>query len=432
MQGRTNARVCIKSVQKSDELRQQIIALEDLRTQVLPGGEEDVADHRPDLGDNDVFLQPCKILHVEAQEIQQGYYNQEIPSHVGDHEPFAKGDQIVQPNVDRIAAGGGNQIFSQEVQGEIDQPAAQPEQMPELRRSEIARTQLPVIPLRLNLREAAAAGPIVPGGHVRIGNHNVLRQRAGKLCDRVHHACGNPLLFLGNRSIRVKDHGFPEHDLPELRGDVHRDKGHAFSGPLIIVPGHVYEILPEGVDDLIVGLIALREDRDLCAGVQLGDRSFKGRDQSAVVVDGNRVGVVEHTDRNRGDQIGQQLEKPAGPLRLAAPKVLVGVSRNLFPIHHLPGAPGGASARDVELRAERAVHMGMVPHQNAAVLRQVLGPDQRKLRIDQRHDPPNDAVPESGKATRFIHESIPPFPVSCCPDETALHRTEQNPHRPED
>ena len=83
------------------------------------------------------------------------------------------------------------------------------------------------------------------------------------------------------------------------------------------------------------------------------------------MVDGHCVGVCKDERRQRCDQMAQELEEPAVPHRLLRPKVLIGIGRDLFPVHHLSGTPDVMLARRIELTGDGTVHLTVIADDHA-------------------------------------------------------------------
>ena len=125
MQRRTDIGAGVKLIDQAHNPGEYIAAGEGFRAQILAVRPDNVDGHGHHLGDEDVNLQPLEGSDIIQKEVAQGYHDQHIPAHIGQHEYFVEGDHIIQPAVHRHAAGFGNQVFSDEVQGEINQPGAQ-------------------------------------------------------------------------------------------------------------------------------------------------------------------------------------------------------------------------------------------------------------------------------------------------------------------
>ena len=107
-------------------------------------------------------------------------------------------------------------------------------------------------------------------------------------------------------------------------------------------------------------------------------------DQTCIVIDGNRMRVVEETERQRDDQVAQNPVEPSCPLRLARPEILIGVGCDLLPVHHLPRTP------DIVL--SRPVHVAVVSDDHTGLLREILRSLQPVFRREQPDQPAKDPV----------------------------------------
>ena len=73
-------------------------------------------------------------------------------------------------------------------------------------------------------------------------------------------------------------------------------------------------------------------------------------------------------------------------LRLEGPEVREGVGRNLFPVHHLAGTPDVILAGEVELGNDGAVHLGVVAHKDAGLVRDVFDALKDRLAVEKADD----------------------------------------------
>ena len=132
------------------------------------------------------------------------------------------------------------------------------------------------------------------------------------------------------------------------------------------------------------------------------------------MVDCDGMGVIEHAQRQRCDQVAQNAVEPSGPFRLPGPEVPVGIGRNLFPLHHLSRAPDIVPDRGVEFAHDRAVHVTVVSDDDTGFIGQILCSLQLILRREEPYQPPDH--PENPRCffivQQFqIHFFIPRSPV---------------------
>ena len=125
MKRRAHAGGRILPVQQSNTRRKEILSGKHLRAHILPVGIDDINRHGHHLGDDDENLELLEALHVVQHQVQQRKHDQKIPEYVGNQEPLAEGNQIVDPAVDHMAAFLGNQVFRQKIHDKVADPAAQ-------------------------------------------------------------------------------------------------------------------------------------------------------------------------------------------------------------------------------------------------------------------------------------------------------------------
>ena len=89
----------IGCVQKLHTVGQQIVPGESRRTQLMTAGQHQEDHCADDLAQEDKGLDALKALHVMAQKVKQRKGDLQIPGHIRDHEPLAKGDQIIQRHI---------------------------------------------------------------------------------------------------------------------------------------------------------------------------------------------------------------------------------------------------------------------------------------------------------------------------------------------
>ncbi len=94
-----------------------------LRAKILPGRINNIASHSYKLCHDQKSLQFPKAFHIVEQIVQQGSYYQQEPSAVEYGKVLVEGDQIIQPDVNRVAFFDRNDIFRQKIEQDINYPA---------------------------------------------------------------------------------------------------------------------------------------------------------------------------------------------------------------------------------------------------------------------------------------------------------------------
>ncbi len=145
VEGGADAGVGVEAVDEGHAVGQEIVAGEHHRAQVLSGGENNVAGHGYNLGDDDKDGELFKIIYIVQSKIAQGKYNQQIPEAVGNNKCFMEGNPVIDDTVDGVTILHGNQIFCQIIEDEIHNPSQQEKQVGELRVSQFGQTELTVI-----------------------------------------------------------------------------------------------------------------------------------------------------------------------------------------------------------------------------------------------------------------------------------------------
>ena len=397
MQRGADPRGGVKGVNKAHQGGEQVLPLEDLRPQILAAGPEHIAEHRHHLGHDDELLQVAEVVHIAEKGVEQRAEDQEIPAHIEDQEKLVEGDQVVQPAVDGRAALPGDQVLRDEVHDEVEDPATQQLHVGKTGLVQPPQGEAPVVHgavLQL-FRLLRAVHGIVPPGDVGVGHHGVQGLGLGDAGDLVHEPVADPIPFLLDGGVGPEWNRLAEEQGLQLRRHIERHKAQGLAGLFVVEPGQIHKLLLKGVDDVVVLVIALGEDDDAAARLQAADALPEGGDQPGVVVDGDGVGVIEDQQRQRHDQMAQELEEPAGALGLARPEIPVGVGRHLLPVHHLPGAPDVVGAGNVKLPRDGAVHMAVVAHDDAGLLRQLLRALQAVLGGKKPDKPADDLVKQT-------------------------------------
>ena len=200
-----------------------------------------------------------------------------------------------------------------------------------------------------------------------------------------------------SRSSSIFAVGVEGDRLAEIRrlqrgGDVHGHKLQRRAGAAVIHAREIDEAILKLVDDVVVVLVLLREDDEVVPLLQALHGGAEGGDEPRIVPDRDRVRVVEDADRERRDEVREELIKPVRPLRLLAPEIAEGVAVHVLPREHLPGAPDVLLPREIELAHDRAVHLRVVADDDGGLVRQVFRADDARFRIKQPHQPADDAV----------------------------------------
>ena len=121
------------------------------------------------------------------------------------------------------------------------------------------------------------------------------------------------------------------------------------------------------------------------------------------MVYGDYGGVVEDAHGQGRDDIGRKPVEPPDAGGLAAPEILVGVGGDFFQLLHLGGAPGQAIAGIVQFSYNGAVHLGVVAHGDAGILRQVFRAYHGDFGVDEP-DGPTDGQKQRAAVFAFGHE----------------------------
>ena len=193
--------------------------------------------------------------------------------------------------------------------------------------------------------------------------------------------------------------------LPEGWSQIHGDKGHFFSGALIVQLGHIHKVLLEGVENGVFLFQLFREYDDVGALLQGLHRLAEGVHDPGIVVHRDHVGVVEDAHGQGRNDVGQKLIQPANRPGLAAPEILVGVGGNLPELLHLGGAPDQPLPGVIQLAHNGAVHFCVVGNDDTGIVRQVLRPQDLRLGVEQLYQPVDDPINDicyPGHFLRFL------------------------------
>ena len=116
-----NVRVRVGGVDARDEPCGDVLALKHQRAQILPVRERDVKQHDRDEADADEGCEALEVLRVPKQQIHTHNGEQPVPETVGENEPFAERDHIVQRHVHGIIVACDNMLGNVK-DDEIDHP----------------------------------------------------------------------------------------------------------------------------------------------------------------------------------------------------------------------------------------------------------------------------------------------------------------------
>ena len=126
---REHVRVRVGGVNTPDEPGGNILMLEHRRAQLLPVGEHPVEQDDRDKAERDKQHIGLKILRVPEREIERHGKQQRMPQAVGEDEPLAEGDGIVQRAVHHIIIALHGVLHDRK-KHQIDHPEHQHPQMP--------------------------------------------------------------------------------------------------------------------------------------------------------------------------------------------------------------------------------------------------------------------------------------------------------------
>ena len=237
---------------------------------------------------------------------------------------------------------------------------------------------------------------IVLLGDVGVGHHGVFRQSHGHVGDGVHQGVDDPAPLRFRRGGGIVEDGFPEVQRPQSWRHIQGHKGQSLAGLLIVHAPQIDEPVLEGVDDIVVLVVALGEDHQPIPVLQFLGAFPEGGQGSGVVVHPHTVGVVEHAYAEGHDEVAQELIEPTDGPGLARPEILIGIGCHLLPVHHLPGTPDPVLPGGIELHGDGAEHLAVVPRDDAGALRQVLRPRQLPLGGKEPHAVPNEPIGQRG------------------------------------
>ena len=120
----------------------------------------------------------------------------------------------------------------------------------------------------------------------------MLGQGYGESCNAIHQSLADAFAFLCNRCIcTITDWLSVDHEA-DSRSNIEWNETKLFSGFLVIKPGQVYKLVLKAVHNIIVFLIAFREDCNMISFLEFFDRLPEGRNQACIVVDRDGIGVV--------------------------------------------------------------------------------------------------------------------------------------------
>ena len=111
MDGRADIGVGVVGVDGHDHPNQRIAAEKEHRPQMLAGGEKEENQQSGGIGENDKAHQAAEGRGVPEQGVEHHAAYKGKPDHIGNDEPFTKGDQVVQTAVHGEIVGCGEKLF---------------------------------------------------------------------------------------------------------------------------------------------------------------------------------------------------------------------------------------------------------------------------------------------------------------------------------
>ena len=149
MDGRANVGIGIELIELRHEPREQIIAFKRGGAQILAGGPDQINGDRDRIGDNDKAHHIPKRIDIIQKRIEDHADHIHKPEQIGDHEPFAERDQIIQPAIHRRIMIHGVEPFYKHEQQTVHRPVQQQQKMLEFIAGEVVQPKLSIINRRL-------------------------------------------------------------------------------------------------------------------------------------------------------------------------------------------------------------------------------------------------------------------------------------------
>ena len=109
--GRADIGVGVVGVNGRDQPNQRVAAEKERRPQILAGGEKKENQQSGGIGENDKAHQTAESRGIPEQSVEHHAAYKGKPDHIGNDEPFAKGDQVVQTAVHGEIVGCGEKLF---------------------------------------------------------------------------------------------------------------------------------------------------------------------------------------------------------------------------------------------------------------------------------------------------------------------------------
>ena len=223
-------------------------------------------------------------------------------------------------------------------------------------------------------------------GQIWIGHGHMWRQVTGHIGNFVHQRVTDAVALCVEAGLGVEGDGLSETHPLELRRDVHGHKIDWLTRLPGIDRGQVHKALLKFPYDVVIGDLVFREYDDIVALLHVPDRLAHRGKQTAVLVDADAMGVLQHRHAQQREDVGKQPIDPAAPQGLSGPEVLKGIVGCLLRVHDLADAPDRAFAGQIQLHVKWAVGVGVIAYDDAgAALWKVL--EARKFRggIEEPH-----------------------------------------------
>ena len=145
MEGGAHPCIRVESVECAADGSEDIVIDKFCGTQVLTGGEENVAGHGYHLRDDDIAAQIGEILNVVKEEVGEGAEHQGIPPHIGNNEPLTKGNEVIKGAVDAVTILGGDEVLCEKIEKKIAYPTQEQQHMAVTRGGNIVQTQATIV-----------------------------------------------------------------------------------------------------------------------------------------------------------------------------------------------------------------------------------------------------------------------------------------------
>ena len=143
--GRIDVCVRVKLIEVCQKPRENIVAFERRRAQVLAGGVDEVDEDRHRVCKDDEPHQPLEGGNVAEQGVEQHPDQVDKPQHVRDHKVFAKGDQVIERTVHHAPGAVGGDALDKEKGKTVERPVKQQFQVGKLRCVQLGKTEFPIV-----------------------------------------------------------------------------------------------------------------------------------------------------------------------------------------------------------------------------------------------------------------------------------------------